>query len=554
MRHPVAWIALGAIMIGSMPSTGGSQSQDTIGSVAFHVSCDGPVQQRFDRAVALLHHMTYARARAEFTAIASSDPECAMAHWGIAMTLFQPLWPTRPSEADLERGREAIARARELGAGTERERLHVAAAGAFFDAEQSEYWDRIARWADATRVLYERFPDDPESAVFFALAHLAVAPARSAGNHNEESAAVLQSVLRVAPDHPGAVHYMIHASDADGREGESLGVVRNYTAIAPKNPHALHMPTHIYVRLGDWAGVIEGNLQAALAALETPAGDQGQWVWDEFPHAIEYLVYAYLQIGDDSSAQIQMTRLQQTAHLEPSFKTAFNLSSIPARIALERRNWAEAVQLLPRPDPTLPWDRFPWPEAVTWYARGIGAARLGDTLAAHAAEHRLHDLRDASNRLGEDLFARQTEILRLGVSAWLAHARSEEERAIGLMREALALETDTPKHPVTPAPTLPAAELLGDLLLELARPEAALEAYELSLRRTPNRFNSLVGAARAADRAGDVERALEHYRRLLAIVVSGSMRPEVTEAERYLDRHGGSVGASPTGSETAWHL
>jgi hypothetical protein len=165
-----------------------------------------------------------------------------MAHWGIAMTLFQPLWPTRPTEADLERGREAVARARTLGAGTERERLLVAAAGAFFDAEQSDYWDRIARWADATRVLYERFPDDTESAAFFALAHLAVAPARGAGQHNEESAAVLQSLLRVAPDHPGAVHYMIHANDADGRAGESPDVVRNYTAIAPHNPHALHMP------------------------------------------------------------------------------------------------------------------------------------------------------------------------------------------------------------------------------------------------------------------------------------------------------------------------
>jgi tetratricopeptide (TPR) repeat protein len=542
MRQFVASIAAGVIMTGSMPSAGASRSpsaQDSIGSVAFHVSCDSSVQRRFDQAVALLHHMTYARARSEFTAIASSDPDCAMAHWGIAMTLFQPLWPTRPSDADLERGREAVARARELGTGSEREQLLVAAAGAFFDVEQSDYWDRIARWADATRVLYERFPNDPESAAFHALAHLAVAPARGEGNHNEESAAVLQKVLGVAPEHPGATHYMVHANDADGREGESPDVVRNYTAIAPHNPHALHMPTHIWVRQGDWAGVIEGNLEAALAALETPAGDEGEWVWDEFPHAIEYLVYAYLQIGDDASAQLEMERLQKTTRLQPSFKTAFNLSSVPARFALERRSWAEATQLVPRPDATLPWDRFPWPEAVTWFARGLGAARTGDTLAARSAESRLHDLRDASSRLGEDLFARQTEILRLGVSAWLAHSRSDEDLAISLMQAALALETETPKHPVTPAPTLPAAELLGDLLLELDRPDAALEAYELSLRRTPNRFNSLVGAARAADRAGDVERALEHYRRLQAIVVPGSARPEMAEAERYRDRHGG---------------
>ena len=264
----------------------------------------------------------------------------------------------------------------------------------------------------------------------------------------------------------------------NGRDNESLDAARRYAEIAPRNPHALHMPTHIFVRLGLWTEVIEGNVAAAEAALQAPAGDRQQWVWDEFPHAIEYLLYAQLQVGNDTAAEHAMTRLQGTTDLEPTFKTAFHLSSIPARYLLERRDWAGAARLEPRPEPGLSWDRFPWPEAVTWFARGIGAARSGDAEGARIAEVRLEQLRDASEGLGESLFARQTEIQRLGVAAWLAHALADQEEAVRLMEQAATLEASAPKPPVTPAPTLPARELLGDLLLELDRPADALSAYE----------------------------------------------------------------------------
>jgi len=515
-----------------------AQEAESIGDVTFPISCAPETQEPFNHAVALLHHMTYSGARAEFSAIAANHPQCAMAYWGIAMTLFQPLWPTRPGADELGRGRELLSRARRMDAGSERERLYLDAASAFFESTDAAYWDRIREWAERSRIVYETYPDDLEAAAFFALSHLSVAPATGGLRNNEEAAAVLDSILRRSPTHPGAIHYTIHANDADGRAGESLDVVERYSAIAPRNPHALHMPTHIWVRLGRWQDVIDGNRKAALAALENPAGDRGQWVWDEFPHAIEYLVYALLQIGDDSTAAQQMQRLRGTPDLQPGFKTAFHLSSIPARYALERRDWTMARGLEPRPGADLEWARFPWPEAVSWFARGIGAARLGDMQAARDALARLSVLRQASADLGEDLFARQTEILRLGVDAWVSWATADPDGAVGLMEAAVELEAATPKHPVTPAPTLPATEMLGDLLLELDRPAAALEAYRVALARTPGRLNGIIGAARAADRMGDADAAVRYYGLAVAQVIAGSHRPELMEARAYLKRHG----------------
>jgi tetratricopeptide (TPR) repeat protein len=535
LRRPFALFGW-AIVAALLPLTVSAQvgtGAERLGDVAFEVSCPAGSHARFNRAVALLHHMTYAQARAEFSAIAESYPECAMAHWGIAMTLFQPLWPTRPSDADLRRGWQAVSRAEEIGSATPRERMFIAAAAAFFDPSTTEYWDRVARWAEAARALYEAYPEDPETRTFYALSQLATAPASGDQAHHATAAAVLDEVLRDRPTHPGGVHYTIHASDAPGRERNSIAVVTRYGEIAPRNAHALHMPTHIHVLLGEWADVIDGNRDAAAAALESPAGERQQWVWDEYPHAIEYLVYAYLQVGADSAALAAMKRLQQTPDLEPGFKTAFHLASIPARYALERRDWAVAAVLEPRPDARLPWDRFPWPEAVTWFARGIGAARSGEVQVAKEAEARLATLRNASEQSGEDLFTRQTEVLRLGVAAWLAHAAANDVEAVRLMEEAVRLEANTPKHPVTPAPTLPASELLGDLLLELDRPAEALHAYRSSLHASPRRFNSLLGAARAARRMGDSALAITYYRDLGAMAVPGSTRPELAEARAF---------------------
>jgi tetratricopeptide (TPR) repeat protein len=520
---------------------GQTQAQTPSGGVEFPVSCSAEAQAEFTRGVVQLHHMTYPRARESFDNAARIDARCAMAHWGIAMTLFQPLWPTRPSPPDLRRGWEAVQSARTVGTRSERERVLIEAVAAFFeDPESTDYWQRIRRWEAAMSSAHDAFPHDPEVTAFFALSHLAAAPTddKSVAAHSERAAALLLGVYERNPNHPGAMHYLVHANDAPGREHSSLDVTEKYESTAPRNPHALHMPTHIYTRLGDWSAVIRGNLLAAEAALANPAGDRGQFIWDEFPHAVEYLVYAYLQQGADDKAQAQLVRLQQTRALQPSFKTAFHLASTQARYVLERRDWSAAAAVVPRSFAGLEWDRFAWPEAVSWFARGLGMAHTGRTTEADEAIKRLNALEATARGAGEELWARNIHILSLEVQAWLAHARGDSGSSLALVREAAEMELATPKHPVTPAPTIPAPELQGDLLLASDNPAGALQAYRRSLELYPRRFNSLLGAARAARGAGDAASARQHYRALLDAAGEGSRRAELDEARTFLASRG----------------
>jgi tetratricopeptide (TPR) repeat protein len=530
------------VLFASCVSQAQTQTQEhaghALGTVDFPISCSEQAQEQFNHAVALLHHMTYPQAQQAFERVATVDPKCAMAQWGIAMTLFQPLWPTRPLPAALQRGWEAVQKAKALKPPTQREQLFVAAAEAFFlEPESTDYWLRIRRWEQGMEQVYAAFPEDPEADAFYALALLATAPSNAISrSHADKAAALLLHVYEQNPNHPGAMHYLVHANDMPGRERESLEITRKYEAVAPRNPHALHMPTHIYTRLGDWNGVIRGNLLAADAALETPAGEHGEFIWDEFPHAIEYLVYAYLQKGADDAAAAQLKRLRTTARLEPTFKTAFHLASTQARYALERRAWDEAAQIIPRQPDTLNWDRFAWPEAIAQFAHGLGAAHLGKVDEASAASSRLQELEATARKAGEDLFARNIQVLRLDLNAWLAHMKQQTQSSVALMREAAELEASTPKAPVTPSPTLPAYELFGDLLMELKKPKEALAAYQRSMELYPKRFNSLLGAARAARALDDQSNARTFYRELLEVADGGTRRTELEEARRYSNR------------------
>ena len=512
-------------------------AESDLGDVHFAISCSREAQGAFDHAVALLHHMTYPLAQAEFERVLDLDPACAMGHWGVAATLFQPLWPTRPSADDLRRGWAAVQAARALGAPTERERLFVASMAAFYrgPAEQ-DYWTRVRRWETAMAELYETAGRDAEVAAFYALAHLAVAPPGGSSLANQDRvAAILLALHADRPRHPGAVHYLIHANDVRGREHESLDIVRSYGEIAPRNPHALHMPSHIFTRIGSWEEVVTWNERAAAAALEHPAGPDGEYVWDEFPHAVEYLVFAHLQRGDDHAAAAERDRLLGMASLQPSFKTAFHVASIPARYALERHAWEEAAALVPRPEiGGLDWDRFPWPEAVTWHAVGIGAAHQGDAATVRRALDRLGALEETADDTGEALFTLQIRVLRTAVSAWLASLDGEPERAERLMRAAAELEVEIPKPPVTPGPVVTGFELLGALLLAHGEPGEALVAFRRSLDLYPNRFNSVLGVARSAAAAGEAPAAREAYARLVSLGVEGSARSSLAEARSYL--------------------
>jgi hypothetical protein len=499
------------------------QAGASLGTVHFPVSCNPAARAGFDRAMALLHHMTYPKARLAFEAILVADPGCAMAHWGVAMTLFQPLWPTRPGSEALQRGWAEVQAAKEVKTTTPRERAFIAAAEAFFlDPSGTDYWLRIDRWEAASAAAHAAFPDDDEATLFYALAHLATAPSNTVSReHADASAALLTGVLARQPDHPGAMHYLVHANDVPGRERLQTDIVHRYEKVAPRNPHALHMPTHIYTRLGDWDGVIRGNRRAAEAAREQPAGDKGQYVWDEYPHAVEYLVYAHLQKGEDAAARREIDALQAVPNLEPSFKTAFHLASTQARAALERRDWAAASAIVPRRSPAVDWDKFPWPEAISCFAQGLGAAHVGQGQAADAAAKRLVQLEAAATAAGEALFARNVQMLRLELEAWIAQAAGHADLARERMAAAVALEASTPKHAVTPAATLPAQELLGDLLLAQARPAEALAAYRGALARYPFRLNAMLGAARAAAASGDLGAARAYATQLEILAGKG---------------------------------
>ena len=522
--------ALAAALFASPPvayADGSGHAAHALGTVQFPVSCSPPARQQFEHALALLHHMTYALARKEFATLAEREPDCAMAHWGVAMTLFQPLWPTRPGPADLERGAREVAAAQAAPQQSERERAFIAATAAFYDnAGPPQYWDRVRRWEAAMQKVHAARPDDDEATLFYALAHLAVAPPDERQKaYADRAVELLLPVYRRNPDHPGAMHYLVHATDVPGRERQLGEVVAKYETVAPHNAHALHMPTHIYTRLGDWPAVVRGNLRSAEAALAEPAGEDGQYVRSEFAHAIEYLAYAYLQQGADAQAEVQVRRLRDEPRVEPTFTTAFSRASTAARFALERRDWKAAAALPVRTPDTLPWDKFPWAEGVAWFARGLGAAHMHDIAGTQAAVDRLAQLEEAASKSGEEIFTRNIRVLRLAASAWLAQARDDAPQARRLLTEAAELEAATPKHPVTPGPTLPAYEQLGDLLLEQERPGEALAAYEHSLQLYPRRFNTLQGIVRAARASGDNARADAAERELHDVAKDGTRKP-----------------------------
>lgn len=525
--------AAGALPAGSgiSPSPAPAPA-DTLGDVEFDVSCSAAVTGDFDRAVALLHHMMYQEARAAFEAVAADDPDCAMAHWGVAMTLFQPLWPTRPDAEARRRGWERLQTARSLGPGTDRERDLVAAAEAFFeDPGTEEWWPRIERWRDAMAESYEARPDDAETAAFYALSRLAAAQVSADRTaHNAEAAGILAKVHEQRPEHPGAIHYTIHANDVAGRADESPDVVSRYDEIAPSVPHALHMPSHIYVRLGDWPDVIEWNRRSADAARGRTVGDR---ISHHYLHALDYLVYAHLQQGEDDRARRVVREALSAGPHQESFVATFHLAAIPARFAVERRAWEEAAGLEPRTPGDRPWDSYPWPEGLTWFARGMGSAHTGDLAGARTAEERLEELGASAEEAGEEAFAVYLEIDRLVLSGLLAEADGDDGTAVDRMREAARLEGETEKDPVTPGSVLPPREALGELLLRLDRPDEALRAFEASLDVWPRRYHSLLGAARAAREAGDAETSASHYRALLEIA-GGSDRAGAEEAAEFV--------------------
>ena len=514
-----------------------------LGRVNFLVSCTAQAQKQFNLAVAWLHSFEYEAAEKVFAEVTLDDPRCGMGHWGVAMSNYHPLWAP-PTAAELQKGWNAVEKAKLVGAKTDRERDYIAAIELFYkDFEKVDHRTRVLAYKDAMERLYSRHPSDDEAGVFYSLALIAKGMMAGDKNYlNEKKAAqILNRVLASQPEHPGVAHYMIHSYDYPALAHLALPAARSYAKIAPSSAHAQHMPSHIFTRLGLWQEAIDADLNAKAAAKAYAVRNKMPGAWDEQLHAMDYLAYAYLQSAQDKKALDVLAELSRIQRVDPpNLKVAYSSTAIPARYALERRRWGEAAKLPLHPAAleAFPWERFRWAEAHIHFARAIGAARTGDTSSARMEVERLAEIQTSlPEAKGDYDWAKQVRIEHQAAAAWLAHAEGKRDEALRLMRAAADLDDATDKHPVTPGSIIPARELLGELLLELNQPAAALREFEIALRSAPNRFNGLYGAARAANLVGDQKSARTYYQKLVELCrLADSKRPEIEEAKSFLDK------------------
>lgn len=517
------------------------QASPQVGTVSFAISCNAEAQGLFNRGVAWLHSFEYEEAERTFHQAVAADPQCGMSHWGVAMSNYHPLWAP-PTPTEMENGKSAIETASSLGALTPRERDYVAALSAFYtDVGQTDHRARSFAYAAAMEQLNARYPSDDEAAVFYALALIATGTMEQDGQYAREirAAGILNDVMIRTPDHPGVAHYLIHSFDYPRLAHLALPAARRYAGIAPASAHAQHMPSHIFTRLGLWGEAIDSNLAARTAAISHAAEHGLPGAWDEQLHAMDYLAYANLQAARDDDARQVLDELNGIERADPpNFKVAYASTAIPARYALERRQWREAASLSLSPNATglVAWPRFRWAEAEIHLARAVGAARIGELEQARSEVAALRDIRRAMIVApGEYDWATQVEIQAGIAAAWLATAEGRQDEALALMRSAADLDDVTEKHPVTPGAVLPAREQLGEILLVFERPAEALVEFETSLRRAPNRFVAVYGAARAARLSGDPGKARAYYSTLLEGARGDNVvRPELQEARTYL--------------------
>jgi tetratricopeptide (TPR) repeat protein len=509
----------------------GSPDPAALGNVNFPTSCSPAVQSDFNRAVALLHSFWYKKSEETFLAVAKADPSCGIAEWGIAMSHYRQLWDP-PTSLDLQAGATAVEKANAASAKTQRERDYIAAMEIFYkDSDKHTHAARALYYEKSMQQIYARYPQDIEAAIFYALAVRANAPIDDKTYANQKKAsAILEKLFAEYPAHPGLAHYIIHCDDYPTLAPLALETARRYAKIAPDAPHALHMPSHIFTRLGLWQESIDSNLASAAASRKNGL------VGDEL-HAMDYLVYAYLQKGQDREAlgvSNAMPKPQPTdaAYYPSLYATAI----IPSRLAIERHRWSDAAAL------TLPIDTFPGgrhssAEANLYFAQALGAARMGSLEAALDGILRMTSLRDRLREDHDKYSADQVDIQRESVVAWIAFAEGKKDDAVSQMRAAADHDDSVDKLPVTPGPLVPGRELLGEMLLETKQPAAALEAFEASLRSAPERFNSLYGAAHAAQLAGDHEKASAYYTKLLANCPRPTANlPELREAKLFLNQ------------------
>jgi hypothetical protein len=508
-------------------------ADERLGKVSFPISCAPASQQGFNRGVALMHSFQYEDAEAQFVEITKSDPSCAMAHWGIALSYFHQIWE-RPQEPVLARGHEQMEMAQKLGAKTERERDYIAALALFYDnPTNTDYMKRVTAYSDAMGKLYAKYPKDEEAGAFYALSLLASEPPGDTSLANAKKAvAILMPLFQQDPNHPGLAHYIIHSCDNPQMAETALPAARAYAGIASSSAHAVHMPSHIFARLGLWQEDIQANLKS-VALIEAQHSGKMYMGGHEL-HAMHFLLYAYLQTGQDAKAKGIVEKAQQIIAAAPKGDDdsgmleyyTFAQAHFPALYDIEMHHWDEVMAL--KPAANAP----PVDEEITYWAQIIGAAHSGNVEAARQAAKKFEAAQDAIRKSKYAYTLDGPNLGRAEVQAWLAFAEKKNEDAIKQMRAVADTQDKIGKAEVD----IPAREMLADMLLELNQPEAALVEYEKSMKTDPNRFNELAGAARAAEMNHQTQKADGYYAQLLKNCDDGkySDRPALGRAKMVL--------------------
>ena len=492
---------------------GGHGPGGRLGKVDFPVECNAAAQREFNLAMAYYHSFAWVQIQAPLERVLEADPGCGMAHWARALaSLDNPFaWPGIISPAALAQGPEMLERARSTGLKSQRERDYVDALGAFFrDPGTQNHRTRAKALETALEQLMQRYPRDAEAATLYALVLSAnFDPADRQYTSQLKAAAILGPIFKTQPQHPGVAHYLIHSYDYPPIAKHGLDAARRYSRIAPDAAHALHMPSHIFTRVGAWQESIESNRESARVAREAAQGANAARGLHDVLHAMDYTVYAYLQLGQYQEARAVIDEMNQVKGFNPAIRTGpYALAASTARYPVERNDWRAAAELELRPT------RFAYVDALTHFARALGAARSGKPQAARADVGSLAGLRDKLRAAKDAYWAEQVEIQWLAASAWVLHDEGKHEEALDAMRRAADAEDRTEKSVVTPGPLAPARELYGAMLLERAMAKDALAAFEATLAKEPNRYNALAGAAKAAELLGDGAKAKTYSERL----------------------------------------
>ena len=527
MKLRLAFLSFAVVVAVSAPQAHADSQSGPLGKVTFPTSCDPKVQASFERAVAMLHSFWYSAGEQAFRDVLKADPQCAIATWGIASILMSnPLAGQGASPKGAEVAQAAIDEGRRIGAKTERERDYIEAVAAYYKdfATRPERERQLSR-AQAYETLAQKYKTDDEAQIFYAL-YLAGTQTQADQTYAAylKAAAILEAEFKKYPDHPGVAHYLIHSYDAPPIADKGLTAARRYAGIAPAAPHALHMPSHIFTRVGSWQESVATNGKSRDVAI---AGNEP----DEAYHASDYMVYADLQLARDAEARRNIDTAMKITGMSTRFVAYYAMAAMPARYVYERGAWAEAAKLQPV------GSTYPFVEAITYFTRSVCAARSGDVAAAKKDAEQLEMIYRALVDAKNAYWAKEVEVQRLAAAAWIALAEKKTDDALKFMRAAADLEDHNEKHIVTPGRIVPARELLGDMLVELKQPDAALKEYEASQLREPNRFRNYLGSARAAEMAGDRAKAAAYYQKLLVLAKDADTpRPEIEGAKKLAQR------------------